>query len=853
MKQLFTFLALLAFGLSASGQYMPITNFAGTATYGSRTITVTSAGSILTYADPCLGPPTLYWAGQTGPGDYLYTISSPVYSIYVDCDYLNSGTYGAGEYLSMYINGVFYPLTAANMSSYNVCGSGGPSYLYTGFLMGPNTAGFAYNGGTFTINSCAGIHSFEIYCNGIEAGVTWHVSFDSVFPCSHAINNSPCLGDTLKLDEMGDSSGAVYSWTGPGGFTSTLQDPFIAPSVFADSGWYYCIKVAGLVTDTDSTHVVIYPLPVLNLANNAPLCTGLLDTLRLSCIPDSVGETFSWTGPNSFTSTLENPTVPGFLPIDTGFYTVTATTVHGCKSTATIDAGVVPPPPPPTITGKIQYCYGDPFVPFTVTAVGSVLWYPTLTSTIGSTTPPVVSTTTPGTFTYYANQTIGSCESPMASITVTVYPQIVPSFSEIYHRGCNSDEVFFINNSTGSTAYQWHFGDLTGVDPLTSPSHIFATQNIYTVTLLCYGINPTCTETATGVIDTRHSVTAAFNSVPDTICLGQSITMNNTSSATVNIPVGTTSPGVITAYAWNFGDGNTDVTAAPTHTFTQAGIFTSTLVVTDSIHCTSQATESIFVLQVGINSFHDTLLCLSQPLALKNEVILTPAMNLPFTYQWSTSANLSDSTVQIPNFNAIGLFTYTFTATVDNFGCFATDVITINSVLGAPLTNVTPSTTIPYGTSIQLNADNEVFYHWIPWDGSLNNPNLNNPIATPEKTTLYTVYGYDVNICLDSAYVLVNVDSTMTEDIPTGFTPNGDGLNDVFRVVGLKYQDLVDFRVYNRWGQQVFYTNNYKDGWDGTFNGVKQDMGTYFYTIIVARPGGAGNDIVYKGEVTLIR
>jgi gliding motility-associated-like protein len=93
----------------------------------------------------------------------------------------------------------------------------------------------------------------------------------------------------------------------------------------------------------------------------------------------------------------------------------------------------------------------------------------------------------------------------------------------------------------------------------------------------------------------------------------------------------------------------------------------------------------------------------------------------------------------------------------------------------------------------------------------------------------------------------------MTEDIPTGFTPNGDGLNDVFRVVGLKYQDLVDFRVYNRWGQQVFYTNNYKDGWDGTFNGVKQDMGTYFYTIIVARPGGAGNDIVYKGEVTLIR
>jgi len=292
MKNLTTFTIILLLSLTAKGQYL-ITNFTGTAIYGTRSVTVTSAGSVLTYADPCLGPPTLYWAGQIGPGSYSYSFNRPVYSINVDCDYLNSGTFGAGEYLSMNVNGSFYALTAANMTSYSVCGSGGgPSYLYTGFLMGPNTAGFAYNGGSFTISMCTGISSFEIYCNGIEAGVTWHVGFDTLFPCIHAIANSPCVGDTLKLDMVGDSTGATYLWTGPGGFTSVLQDPFIFPCVMTDSGLYTCIRTLGLVSDTDSVRVVIHPKPVLIVSNNSPLCMGLVDTLNLSVVPDSAGETF---------------------------------------------------------------------------------------------------------------------------------------------------------------------------------------------------------------------------------------------------------------------------------------------------------------------------------------------------------------------------------------------------------------------------------------------------------------------------------------------------------------------------------------------------------------------------------
>ena len=91
----------------------------------------------------------------------------------------------------------------------------------------------------------------------------------------------------------------------------------------------------------------------------------------------------------------------------------------------------------------------------------------------------------------------------------------------------------------------------------------------------------------------------------------------------------------------------------------------------------------------------------------------------------------------------------------------------------------------------------------------------------------------------------------MNQDIPSAFTPNGDGLNDVFMPMGLKFQHLVEFRVYNRWGQELFYSNNKDRGWDGTYHGQKQDLDTYYYQIIVARPGG-GN-VVYKGDVSLIR
>lgn len=83
------------------------------------------------------------------------------------------------------------------------------------------------------------------------------------------------------------------------------------------------------------------------------------------------------------------------------------------------------------------------------------------------------------------------------------------------------------------------------------------------------------------------------------------------------------------------------------------------------------------------------------------------------------------------------------------------------------------------------------------------------------------------------------------------FTPNGDGLNDVFRIGNLKYSKLEEFRIFNRWGQCVFYTTDPKQGWDGKFNNIPQDMETYQYLVVISHPDHTHR--VMKGNVTLVR
>jgi gliding motility-associated-like protein len=94
--------------------------------------------------------------------------------------------------------------------------------------------------------------------------------------------------------------------------------------------------------------------------------------------------------------------------------------------------------------------------------------------------------------------------------------------------------------------------------------------------------------------------------------------------------------------------------------------------------------------------------------------------------------------------------------------------------------------------------------------------------------------------------------------IPSAFSPNGDGLNDIFIPVSIAvYNEMeedelqYEFSIYNRWGQRVFSTSSQNIGWDGIFNGVQAPEGVYSYAIKAT--GVSGKKLNYSGTVTLIR
>lgn len=187
----------------------------------------------------------------------------------------------------------------------------------------------------------------------------------------------------------------------------------------------------------------------------------------------------------------------------------------------------------------------------------------------------------------------------------------------------------------------------------------------------------------------------------------------------------------------------------------------------------------------------------------------------------------------------------------DTNGCISQPVTVSTTVYALPKIEIlNQDTSVLYGTIIHLQATGASIYSWSPIY-PLDNPFDDDPYAHITENTLFIVNGIDSFGCggADTMTVAVTYDDPYF--IPSAFSPNGDGRNDVFKVVNLSFQKLQEFRVFNRWGQEVFSTNNPYDGWDGSFKGVPQEMGTYHYLIRIGLPNGEAKS--FKGDVTLLR
>jgi gliding motility-associated-like protein len=153
---------------------------------------------------------------------------------------------------------------------------------------------------------------------------------------------------------------------------------------------------------------------------------------------------------------------------------------------------------------------------------------------------------------------------------------------------------------------------------------------------------------------------------------------------------------------------------------------------------------------------------------------------------------------------------------------------------------------IPY----QLHGTGGGSYEWSP-AGLLDNSFIASPLATINSDTRFILTVKDEMGCKASDTMKLRVLNGPTFYVPTAFTPNGDGLNDIFRPTPVGIASIDFFRIFNRYGELVYETHDPGQGWDGTYRGVKQNAGNYVWWIRGTDRKGEAK--LLKGNVVLIR
>lgn len=168
-----------------------------------------------------------------------------------------------------------------------------------------------------------------------------------------------------------------------------------------------------------------------------------------------------------------------------------------------------------------------------------------------------------------------------------------------------------------------------------------------------------------------------------------------------------------------------------------------------------------------------------------------------------------------------------------------------------------PPVSLPLGESIVLRPavdGNISSYLWSPATG-LSNIHIEDPVAMPLKNTTYTLNVETAEGCKDSGALTVNVVSPIR--IPNAFSPNGDGKNDIFFILGgPEGSRIKDFSIFNRWGQKIFQRADTPSGdpafgWNGYYNGSAAMQGVYIYRVIILLADGSSQ--LFQGTVILIR
>lgn len=221
-------------------------------------------------------------------------------------------------------------------------------------------------------------------------------------------------------------------------------------------------------------------------------------------------------------------------------------------------------------------------------------------------------------------------------------------------------------------------------------------------------------------------------------------------------------------------------------------------------------------------------------------------------YTWIPAGDLDNASIATPVATPGATTTYTVQI-VDTLCGNSTNLSTIITVLPLPRVDVISSNDIDcITTQSRLAAFGAAQYTWSP-TASLSNSTGAGTVASPTITTLYTVNGTSAAGCENTDTVTVKVTTTNKGGylMPTGFTPNNDGINDCYGVSLWGLITEIEFSIFNRWGERVFYTTKPGDCWNGMYKGELQNQGVFIY-MIKAKTNCEPN-VFRKGTFVLIR
>jgi gliding motility-associated-like protein len=307
---------------------------------------------------------------------------------------------------------------------------------------------------------------------------------------------------------------------------------------------------------------------------------------------------------------------------------------------------------------------------------------------------------------------------------------------------------------------------------------------------------------------------------------------------------GTVSPANGLTYSWSPNNNLLQATSLnPIFNGTNSQSINLTAV-TNNAQCTTTANTQITVYNIasGSTNFTDTLVCGGTAV----QIIASGGLG---NYLWYPNSYISCTNCPDPIVNP-PLRTVYNVVFLEPHGCQDTSQVDVQINPPFTLTLVNKDTTIEAGDQIQLTSYGAFGYNWMP-NYYLSAVNTGIVYASPIQDITYTIIGTDTfNSCPQEYSFNVKV---IEKDlwIPNAFTPNGDGTNDVIRITSKKYMKLQEFRIFNRWGNEVFMAKNINEAWDGTINSKPCDAGMYYYRARWVFPSGKIQEM--QGDIMLMR